>query len=97
VSYFEYRSPAGGCKHVKRCAFAPGERSIPAAADRDAGDGQLGMHINTTPRVAATDGGQALTPNVAERVTDEEIYAREADNVDTDETDGRPNDRDCTD
>jgi len=56
---FEYRSPAGGCKHIRRVAFATGERSIPANVDRTAIDDQLGQHVDGEVRIAATDGGVA--------------------------------------
>jgi hypothetical protein len=81
------------CKHRSRVAFATGERSIPAWIDTDAVDEQLGLHVEKTPRVAATDGGQ-LAPDVAEAVTDEEIDAR-AERDAVDETDERPADCAC--
>lgn len=39
---FEYRSPAGGCKHIRRVAFATGERDLPAGVDADP---LLGEHV----------------------------------------------------
>jgi len=45
------------CKHRARVAFAEGERAVPAWVDRDAVDEQLGIHVDGTPQVAATDGG----------------------------------------
>jgi hypothetical protein len=91
----EYRGVR--CKHLRRVAFATGAREIPAGVACDVDD-QLGMHVHTgAPRQAATDGGQTLSPDVAEQLTDEEIAAREADDVDVDidETDGRPDACDC--
>lgn len=52
---FEYRDIR--CKHLRRVAFAIGERPLPAWIDRDAIDEHLGAHVDGTPRVAATDGG----------------------------------------
>jgi len=42
----EHRDPEGGCKHVRRVAFATGERPIPAAADGLDVDSQLGAHVD---------------------------------------------------
>ena len=39
----EHRNPEGGCKHVRRVAFATGDRSVPAV-DVDV-DPQLGAHV----------------------------------------------------
>ena len=33
------------CKHLRRVAFATGEREIPAWVDREAVDDQLGLHV----------------------------------------------------
>ena len=51
----EYREVR--CKHIRRAEFATGERSIPAWADTDTIDEQLGDHVEATPQVVATDGG----------------------------------------
>ena len=40
-----YRQPEGGCKHVRRVAFATERREIPAWVDRSAVDDQLGRHV----------------------------------------------------
>ena len=48
------------CKHIRRVAFATGERPIPAWIDADEVDAQLGQHVEGTPKVAATDGGVTL-------------------------------------
>lgn len=45
------------CKHIRRVAYATGDRPVPAWIDTDAVDPQLGEHVDATPRVAATDGG----------------------------------------
>lgn len=50
----EHRNPEGGCKHVRRVAYATGERPIPAI---DGVDEQLGLHVTREPRTVATDGG----------------------------------------
>jgi len=41
-----YRDPDGGCKHVRRVAFATGRRAIPRWVDRDGVDPQLGIHVS---------------------------------------------------
>lgn len=46
----EYRDPAGGCKHIRRCRLATGRETVPATATAD---DQLGEHVATP----ATDGG----------------------------------------
>lgn len=46
----EYRDPAGGCKHVRRCRLATGRDAVPTAIDAD---DQLAEHVATP----ATDGG----------------------------------------
>jgi len=48
------------CKHCRRVAFATAERAIPAWADTDEVDAQLGKHVAGTPKVAVTDGGMTL-------------------------------------
>ena len=48
------------CKHLRRTAFATGERPIPAWVDADEVDAQLGQHVEGTPKVAVTDGGVTL-------------------------------------
>jgi hypothetical protein len=83
------------CKHRSRVAFATGERSIPAWIDTDAVDAQLGIHVDETPRVAATDGGRTLAPEVAEQVTADERAARAGRDAVDEDTDDRPDDCDC--
>jgi len=48
------------CKHIRRVAFATGERVVPAWVDADEVDAQLGEHVEGTPKVAVTDGGVTL-------------------------------------
>jgi hypothetical protein len=48
------------CKHERRVRFATGQWAIPAWVDADEVDGQLGEHVEGTPKVAATDGGVTL-------------------------------------
>jgi hypothetical protein len=48
------------CKHRRRVAYATGEEPVPAWADTDAVDPQLGTHVDGSPQVAATDGGVAV-------------------------------------
>ncbi len=54
----EYREVR--CKHIRRIAFATGERVVPAWVDANEVDAQLGEHVEETPKVAATDGGVTL-------------------------------------
>jgi len=48
-----YRDPDGGCKHVRRCEFATGRRTIPAWVDRSRVDPQLGLHVTNSDETAA--------------------------------------------
>ena len=67
----QYNLSAGEqCKHELRVAFATGERAIPAWADTDAVDEQLGVHVDATPQVAATDGGVIDAGDEGEILTD---------------------------
>jgi hypothetical protein len=59
------------CKHLRRTAFATGERPIPAWVDADEVDAQLGQHVDGTPKVAATDGGVTLA-SFADEADDED-------------------------
>jgi hypothetical protein len=54
------------CKHIRRVAFATGNRPIPAWVDADEVDAQLGEHVEEIPKVAATDGGVTLAEFGAE-------------------------------
>jgi hypothetical protein len=45
----QYRSPAGGCKHLRRVRFGTGERDIPAWAARDAMDPLLVRRLDRSP------------------------------------------------
>ena len=57
----EYRDVR--CKHLRRVAFATGERPIPADVDHDP---DIGQHVSGDPRVFATDGaGEQATPEDA--------------------------------
>ena len=67
---YEHRNPTGGCKHRRRVAFATGSREIPVSVDRDAVDEQLGLHVQTTPRQAATDGGMIVAGDDGEILDD---------------------------
>lgn len=71
---YEYRGET--CKHQRRVAFATGERPIPIGADADP---QLGLHVDATPRVAVTDGGEEvvdLATVTGDAPTDEGADAR---------------------
>ena len=72
------------CKHLRRVAFATGAEPIPAVVDRGAVDPDLGAHVDATPRVAATDGGEILDAG-----DDGEILEADTD------TDDRPADCGC--
>jgi len=52
----EHRNPEGGCKHARRVGFATGAEPIPAAADPDAVDDQLGAHVGGAVRWACEHG-----------------------------------------
>jgi hypothetical protein len=45
------------CKHLRRVEYVTGERTIPAWIDPTEVDAQLGSHVETSPVLAATDGG----------------------------------------
>jgi hypothetical protein len=51
----EHRRPDGGCKHIRRVAFATGQRPVPGAVDGV--DEWLGEHTEGEVRTVATDGG----------------------------------------
>jgi hypothetical protein len=48
------------CKHELRVRYAIGDRPIPAWADTDAVDPQLGTHVNGGPERVAADGGTEI-------------------------------------
>lgn len=48
------------CKHIRRVAFATGERPIPLWVDPGRIDPLLGVHVPQTPRIARPDGGVSL-------------------------------------
>ena len=80
---FEYNGAR--CKHIRRVEYATGEVTIPNWADSDAIDSQLGEHVEASPRVAATDGGDVI------------VAGDDAEILDTDEEDSRPDDCQCWD
>lgn len=47
----------GECKHLRRVAFATGDRALPAWVNVEAVDPQLGLHVDGSPSIATTDGG----------------------------------------
>lgn len=66
---YEYRAPAGGCKHVRRVAFATGERPIPEGVSSDAIDDLLGHHVEGGPNAGkpvAADGGKVVSREASE-------------------------------
>ncbi|WP_251341972.1 hypothetical protein [Haloplanus halophilus] len=63
----EHRDPDGGCKHVRRVAFATGADAIPAAADPDAVDDQLGAHVDGPVRWACEHGRGFCAESAAAR------------------------------
>lgn len=69
----EHRDPEGGCKHVRRVAFATGERPIPEWADRDALDPRL------RDREGAAGGAQAVAADGGTVTADPATDAPDAD------------------
>jgi hypothetical protein len=109
----EHRDPEGGCKHVRRVAFATGERPIPAAADGLDVDPQLGAHVDG-PRwecdhgrthcaesAGARDDAVRCSDCTAEVVADggiiDAVDGAEVLDDESDDDDGRPDDCDCGD
>lgn len=72
------------CKHLRRVAFATGERPVPAGVEGL--DDQLGQHLEATPCRPATDGGT----EIIEAGDDAEILKESEDS-----DDGRPEDGTC--
>ena len=66
---YQYRDVR--CKHLRRIAFATGQRPIPAWVDSDEVDAQIGEHVDGMPKVAVTDGGVTLA-SFADEDTDED-------------------------
>jgi hypothetical protein len=62
----DHRHRGAQCKHLRRVAFATGEREIPPWVDTDALDEQLAEHVDATPQLAATDGGTRTVRDAAE-------------------------------
>ena len=91
----EHRDPEGGCKHVRRVAFATGEEAIPGEVDDV--DPQLGDHVAGEPITAearadeaavATDGGSEII-----EADDGGVILDDGD--DTDDSTERPDDCEC--
>ena len=57
------------CKHARRVEFATGEQAIPAGVEGV--DDRLGEHVDTEPRVAATDGGIIVADDEGEILEDD--------------------------
>lgn len=68
----EYRDPVGGCKHVRRVAFATGARPIPESIPVDEIDDQFGAHVADGPCLALPDGGDVLTDYVDDAEDEDE-------------------------
>lgn len=60
---FEYRQPAGGCKHVRRVLMELGKRPVPAAVETDAVPDDFGRHVEP---VLVADGGSVPGDECAE-------------------------------
>jgi len=73
------------CKHVRRVAFATGDRPIPHWVNTDAVDSQLGHHVDSDPVVVASDGGTTV------------VEATDTKDDDTNDDGERPEDCDCVD
>ncbi|OYR81698.1 hypothetical protein DJ71_13080 [Halorubrum sp. E3] len=74
-SDFEYRDVR--CKHLRRVAFATGERTLPDWANDDAVDDALGQHV----RRVATDGG-SIDDDSDDENDDVEYPTRRGDSLD---------------
>lgn len=59
---YQYREPAGGCKHIRRVRYAEGQAVIPADIDPSAIDPALGEHVAGAPRIhqPATGGTEVF-------------------------------------
>ena len=65
----DHRHRDARCKHLRRVAFATGEREIPPWVDTEALDEQLGDHLDATPantENVATDGGTRTVRDASE-------------------------------
>jgi predicted nucleic acid-binding Zn finger protein len=92
----QYRLEDGEqCKHVRRAAYATGERPIPAWIDADAIDDHLGAHVGGGPCHVATDGGAEIVVAGDEG----ELLEDDADEDDVggepEADDGRPDECNC--
>lgn len=65
----EYRDAT--CKHRRRVAFATGERDVPTWVSDDDVAGDLGEHVDATPRQAAADGGEIIVAGDDAEILDE--------------------------
>jgi hypothetical protein len=74
---YQYREVE--CKHLRRAAFATGQRPIPAWVDADEVDAQLGEHVEETPKTAATDGGVTLEAFGADDHDEDECWCDDHD------------------
>ncbi|MXR50655.1 hypothetical protein GRX03_03400 [Halovenus sp. WSH3] len=70
------------CKHVRRVAFATGERAIPNWVNDDAVDPLLGEHVEG-PRRIASDGGSSV------------VNPKGSDGEDGEDSNQRPDDCSC--
>jgi len=61
----DHRYRNGECKHIRRVAFATGERPVPLWLDAERIDPYLGVHVPETPRVARPDGGVSIDSHAA--------------------------------
>jgi hypothetical protein len=78
----DHKHRSARCKHLRRVAFATGERSVPAGVDGV--DERLGEHTDGTAHAVATDGGSDVID-----AGDEGEVLEESDG------DGRPDACDC--
>jgi hypothetical protein len=74
---YEYRTPDGGCKHIRRVRYATGEHPIPTGLAPTALDSHLGQHVAGTPHVAIPSGGMASTDGDTSDTDDADEHACE--------------------
>lgn len=83
------------CKHLRRVAFATGERSIPGWVDQEGVDLDPGIHVEG-PRFAAMDGGEIVDADAGDEGTDDDSDTDTDTDPDLGAFDGRPDDCECS-
>jgi len=81
----EYRDPAGGCKHLRRCRIATGESPVPADALGEITiDSTFGAQLETSAKFATADGG-IIDGSTGEVIEDDHDHDHDHDSDDEDE------------